>query len=256
MSTPRLLSGQAATWTIALLCACAPLIYWLGACTGVDLLLADAVFDHARGVFPWRHAWLAETFNHRILKGALTAAAVALIGAALVDAVRPLRRLRMAGRLRLRVIALSAACVPLAIGLLKQHSSAHCPWDLARYAGDAPYLRIFEALPPGVLPGHCLPAGHASSALWLVALAVLWLPASPRKALLAAGGALAFGLGVGWLQQLRGAHFLTHTLWSMWIACAVVLALVLLVQGRARRRPLPRPAGAGRQDAILDGSPT
>lgn len=251
MRTPRLLNGQAATWTIALLCASAPLIYWLGACTGVDLWLADAMFDHARGVFPWRHAWLAEIFNHRILKAALTAAAVALIGAALVDAVRPLRRLGMAGRLRLRVIALSAACVPLAISLLKQHSSSHCPWDLARYGGDAPYLRIFEALPPGVSPGHCLPAGHASSALWLVALAVLWLPASPRKALLAGGAALAFGLGVGWLQQLRGAHFLTHTLWSMWIACAIVLALVLLVQGRARCRP----AGARQCDAILDGSP-
>ncbi|UUZ57577.1 hypothetical protein LP419_13670 [Massilia sp. H-1] len=30
---------------------------------------------------------------------------------------------------------------------------------------------------------------------------------------------------IGWIQQLRGAHFLTHTLWSMWIACALVITV-------------------------------
>jgi membrane-associated PAP2 superfamily phosphatase len=112
----------------------------------------------------------------------------------------------------LRVIAWSAALVPLVISLLKQNSDAHCPWDLARYGGAQPYVRPFDTLPLHALPGHCLPAGHASSALWLISLAVLWLPGEERKAWRAAGTALALGLAVGWMQQMRGAHFLTHTL--------------------------------------------
>ena len=137
--------------------------------------------------------------------------------------------------MRLRIVALSAVLVPLVTSLLKSRSIAHCPWDLARYGGAEPYVRIFEALPLGASAGHCLPAGHASSALWLVSVLVFWLPGAPRKAMLAAVFSLAAGFAVGWMQQLRGAHFLTHTLWSMWIACAIVFALVLYAQ-RARRR--------------------
>lgn len=205
-------------------------IGWLGEFSDLDLLLADQVFDTAAGVFPWRHAWLTETFNHLILKGLFTLAALAVIGAALVD-----RRDALA-RLRLRVVALAAVLVPLAISLLKQASVSHCPWDLARYGGSQPYLRLFDALPAGVAAGHCMPAGHASSALWLTACAVLWLPASPGKAGMALLVALGVGAATGWLQQMRGAHFLTHTLWSMWIGCAIVYSLILALQPYSGKR--------------------
>ncbi|WP_229408635.1 phosphatase PAP2 family protein [Massilia yuzhufengensis] len=228
------------------------LIFALGRHTDIDLLLADTMYDRAAGVFPWREAWLAATFNHRILKLALTVLAGCIIAAAIVDGFWPQAPFeRPLARLRLRIVAWSAVLVPLATSLLKQSSDAHCPWDLARYGGVQPYTRLFEALPAGALPGHCLPAGHASSALWLVSLVVLWLPGQPGKAWRGAGAALAVGCAVGWMQQLRGAHFLTHTLWSAWIACAIVAALVLLLQpsggtrlrvpaGTRRRAPAPR----------------
>nr|WP_267875196.1 phosphatase PAP2 family protein [Massilia sp. Leaf139] len=129
------------------------------------------------------------------------------------------------------------------MSLLKQASDAHCPWDLAHYGGTEPYVRLFEALPPGVLPSHCLPAGHASSALWLVSLVTLSLPGPAGRSSLIWGLALAPGLVLGWMQQMRGAHFLTHTLWSAWIACAIVLALVTLLQARDTRRSLSNSAG-------------
>jgi membrane-associated PAP2 superfamily phosphatase len=42
------------------------------------------------------------------------------------------------------------------------------------------------------------------------------------------------GLGLGWVQQLRGAHFLSHTLWSAWIAAAIVLLFTRLLLGSER----------------------
>jgi membrane-associated PAP2 superfamily phosphatase len=230
------------------LAVAALLILALGRCTEVDLALADSMYDARAGAFPWRDAWLTVTFNHRIVKAALTALAALFIAAASCDAFFPQQWLDHGlGRLKLRVIACAAVLVPLAVGLLKQASDAHCPWDLARYGGTQPYTRLFGALSPDAFPGHCLPAGHASTALWMVSLAVLWLPGQTRKARDAAVAALALGCAVGWLQQMRGAHFLTHTLWSMWIACAVVLALVAALQagaGRPRRAParIPRRA--------------
>jgi len=232
----RLLDTAAALRLAAALALAALFILALGAWTDVDLWMADALYDRVAGAFPWREAWLTATFSHRIAKVVLTACAGVLIAMALGDAIwqqalfdRPL------ARLRLRVIAASSALVPVVISLLKQSSNAHCPWDLARYGGSEPYVRLFEALPLGVAPGHCLPAGHASSALWLVSLVVLWLPGPARRAWRAWALCLAPGLALGWMQQMRGAHFLTHTLWSAWIACAIVLGLVLVLQAREAR---------------------
>lgn len=239
----RLLGSRGAIFLGILLALAALAIFALGRCTGADLALADALYDRAAGAFPWREAWLTAVFSHRIAKTILTVAAVLLIAAAVGDAIWPQPVFdRRFARLRLRVIAWSALLVPVVTSLLKQSSDAYCPWDLARYGGSAPYVRLFEALPAGVLPGHCLPAGHASSGLWLVSLVLLWLPGPPRRAWRALALALTPGLALGWMQQMRGAHFLTHTLWSAWIACAIVLLLVVLLQAReargARRRML------------------
>lgn len=62
----------------------------------------------------------------------------------------------------------------------------------------------------------------------MISLAILFVP---YRLAYAAGALVLFlllGFGVGWMQQLRGAHFLTHTLWSMWIALAT-LALIIVV---------------------------
>ena len=235
-TAPKLIGARRIAIASAWLLVCALVILWIGRATDIDLMLADAVYDTATGTFPWRHAWLTDTFSHVILKSLLTLAAAWFILAALYDAFRPGAGRDALDRLRLRVVGLSAVLVPLVISLLKQASVAHCPWDLARYGGDEPYLRLFDTLPLGMQAGHCLPAGHASTALWLVSLCVYWLPARPGAARRVAALALLLGAMVGWMQQLRGAHFLTHTLWSVWIACAVVLAIVAILQWPPLRR--------------------
>lgn len=227
---PVPLLPAAALWRMAgALLAGALAILWLGGCTDVDLALADAVFDARAGVFPWRHAWLTERVGHGVLKWAMALVALGFVAAAARDLAVP-RLATALGRLRLRIVALSALLVPAVVSALKQFSASHCPWDLARYGGSEPYLRLFEVLPSGAAPGQCLPAGHASSALWLVSLAVYWLPARPARAGAVAVAALVPGALLGGVQQLRGAHFLSHTLWSAWIACAIVLAIVAALQ--------------------------
>lgn len=209
---------------LLMLAACALAIAWLGACTDVDVRLAGAMYDRASGTFPMRHAWLAETFSHAYMKNVLLLLGACVLLPAAVDWWRP-RSWSQTFRLRLRVVALSSLLVPLVTTLLKQYSSSHCPWDLADFGGTHAYVRLLDAALSGAPAGHCMPAGHASGALWLVSLTVFWLPREPRKAVAMACATLGFGFALGWMQQLRGAHFLTHTLWSMWIACAIVYLL-------------------------------
>src|SRR5262245_33932890 len=123
------------------LAASAALILWLGQNTDIDLRLADALFDRQRGVFPLQHAWVAEQFNHVILKAMLSCLAGAVVVLALWDVWRPSPHWSPERRLGMRVLAMSAVSVPVAISLLKRASTSHCPWDLERYGGTAPYIR-------------------------------------------------------------------------------------------------------------------
>ncbi len=217
-----------------LLISMALAIVWIGTFTDIDMVLAHRIYDASHS-FPLRNAWIAETFGHIYMKNVLTVLAVGIIAMAAFDLWRPRPGWSRQFRLHFRVLALSAILVPLVISLIKQVSYSHCPWDLAEFGGAEQYVRLLEAALPGVNKGHCMPAGHASSALWLIALTVFFLPRRPCVAGLVFVASLSIGLALGWMQQLRGAHFLTHTLWSVWIACALVSAVYFWVM---RKEPL------------------
>ena len=202
--------------------------------TNLDLMLADRSLDTALRQFPWRDSWFAEVLMHRWLKLPLTLFGIGLVLVALSERLWRRPRLQPGDRWRLRASATLALCIPLTISVAKQVSASHCPWGLERYGGEAVYLRLLDAVPAGFQAGGCFPAGHASTALWLAGLCVWWLPSRPHRAALVFAAGLGAGFIVGWVQQMRGAHFLSHTLWSMWITAAWVW-LVLRAFARAQR---------------------
>ena len=240
VALPLAPAGFLRAGALALL-ASALLIAGLAQFSDLDLALADRSFDAALRQFTWRDAWFADVFMHRWLKVPLTVFGVALVLAALVDAIWRWPRLDSSGRWALRASAALAVLVPSSISVAKRLSQSHCPWSLDRYGGHALYVRLLDALPAGIEPGGCFPAGHASSALWLVGLCLWWLPRRPRMAAAVFAAGLAAGLALGWVQQLRGAHFLSHTLASMWIASAWVWLTLLLfaLAQRLRSRSPP-----------------
>lgn len=209
------------TWAgIALLAVSALFLFWLGS-TRLDVHLAASIYDPAAGGFPLRHAWFAEVLAHKWLKWCMLVLGAGVLVLVLRDAWRPLSWMTAELRVRLRVVVACSISIPMVVSVLKRLSASHCPWDIVDYGGSAPYIHLLDAMPAGVTAGHCFPAGHATSVLWLVSLCTLWLPWQPRRAFIVAMLALLAGGVIGWIQQLRGAHFLSHTLWSMWIACAV-----------------------------------
>lgn len=211
------------------------LLIWLGRFTNADLYLADLMFDFATKEFPRRSQWFFDDFMHHTLKALMLAVALVPVTVLLVDAFHGRQMLDSRTRGKLAVVVASAILVPLAIGTTKAVSIHHCPWSLSRYGGFAPYLRIFDGLPTGVQAGHCFPAGHASSALWLASIALFWLPEHPAKACVGCIVGLFPGFALGLAQQARGAHFMTHTLWSVWIAVLVVVVLARLFDTISRR---------------------
>ncbi|MGK5081608.1 phosphatase PAP2 family protein [Janthinobacterium sp. HLX7-2] len=202
----------------------AMLIIGIGNYSNFDLTLADSMFDSARGQFSVNANALTGSFQ-----SGMTMLAAAAILLAIWDTLRPLHWC-VSHRTALRVLALSAMLVPLSIDLLSTFSGVLCPGDLLRYGGLEPYARLLETAPAHASATVCLPATQASHAWCLLALPLFFWPRQPRLAALAAGVMLLCGLGVGWLQQMQGAQFFTHTLWSAWIASFFVYLLYQLLK--------------------------
>jgi membrane-associated PAP2 superfamily phosphatase len=204
--------------------------------SNVDVEIADYYYDAQTHSFLWKNSWFAKQLMHVYVKDVIVLLALILMAYVLIDVFRPIKAITTWTRIRLRFVALAAILVPSFISGAKQISVLHCPWDVQRYGGLAPYLKLLDVMPSNVEAGHCFPAGHASTGLWLAALCVFWLPHRPRMAFFVFLAGLGIGFVLGWVQQMRGAHFLSHTLWSMWLTSAIILLMVSLGQSLLNRQ--------------------
>ena len=200
--------------------------------SGLDLALALPL--GGPNGFPLRNAWLLTTVLHA---GGLAASWA--VAAWLLVGIRwpsgPLRRLDGGQRVQL---VLTTMLVVSAVSVFKLFSTTSCPWHLGMFGGTADWVSHWAPASAGDGgPGHCFPAGHAAAGFafiggWFAfrerdpALARAWLCAS-----------LVAGFVLGGAQQLRGAHFMSHTLWTAWIcACGAWLvdAVAALLRAPAR----------------------
>ena len=225
----QLISAEAVSRAFFILLFSASLILIINQYSDVDQVLADVYFDAQRNAFPWRDSWFATGLMHGWVKYAIITFGLLILGVTLIDAVRPLKKITPLLRIQLRVVALTMISVPLVVALLKQGSNVQCPWSLERYGCSEPLLRLLDWVPPHWDAGRCFPAGQASTGSWLAALAVFWLPNEPRRAFHIFVGGMVVGLALGWVQQMRGAHFLTHTLATLWVSSALLLAVLVVV---------------------------
>lgn len=233
-SPQPLLDAEAVSRALFALLISARLILIINQYTDIDQTLADLYFDVGIGDFPWRKSWFASSFMHVWVKFAIVGGGVILLCFTLLDMMHPIEKVTPLLRLQLRSVVLTMVLAPLAVAVLKQGSNIHCPWSLMRYGGTEPLLRLLDWVPTHWEAGRCFPAGQASTGTWLAALAAFWLPNKPRRAFGVFLAGMTAGLALGWVQQMRGAHFLTHTLATLWLTSAVLL-LVLVVLPRLRR---------------------
>ncbi|MBX3681256.1 MAG: phosphatase PAP2 family protein [Thauera sp.] len=211
----------------ALLFLGALLLYGTFERTDLDRRLAHALFDAELGLFPLRHSWFLEAVMHKAAKQAT----YVLVAASLYLCWQGWRgRLAWLPARNALLAAIGMLAIPLATSTAKLLTARYCPWDLIDFGGYAPYLGLFEAAPPGLKAGQCFPAGHASTGFLWIVWAVALKPAGPRAARAAlVAGVLAGGV-LGTARMLQGAHFLSHTLWTLWLAWAVSVSLAVLVR--------------------------
>lgn len=185
--------------------------------SGLDIAMAEW-FGGPAG-FPLRNHWLLSTVMHEGGRIAGWALALALC----VGVWWPfgaLRRIDTPRRLQWAATTLAAV---LLVSLLKSVSPTSCPAELSIFGRSARYLShwLWQSDGGG---GHCFPAGHASAGFAFMSGYFAFLRDDPVRARRWLLGASAAGLLLGLAQQARGAHFMSHTLWTGWLCWTVALA--------------------------------
>lgn len=197
--------------------------------SGIDLWLADRIFAWSGDVWLLRDNWLTSGVIHDggrdLVVLLLLTLIVLLLGSFHIRGLRQYRR----GLCYVLVAALLSGIV---VNLLKQWSGVACPWDLQRYGGAFAYEAVYGARGNAEISG-CFPAGHASAAYAWLGLYYFARIHFPRRRFAVLLAVLLVGLVFGLGQQLRGAHFLSHDLWSLAICWATATALQFMLGQQA-----------------------
>jgi membrane-associated PAP2 superfamily phosphatase len=173
-----------------------------------DLLLADALYALQGGQWSFRHHVLFATVIHQGGRW-FTAVLVMVVVAGLIASQFTPRLERW--RIPLSYLLLVLITCAVVINVLKFYTLMPCPWDLDRYGGQWQFGWRLSATQRSK---GCFPAGHASAGYAWMALYFVALMRKPEWRIRALVFGLALGLVFGLSQQLRGAHFLSHDLWS------------------------------------------
>ena len=196
---------------------------------GLDLTLAR--WSGTATGFPLRDNWLASTVLH---SGARRLAWALQFG--LVLAIWwPVGALCLLTR-RERVHMLAASLFALAlVWVLKSWSQTSCPWDLAEFGGAAAYVSHWTWGMADGGEGRCFPAGHASAGFCFLS-GYFWLRVkAPRAANAWIAVTLLTGAVIGVAQQVRGAHYISHTLWTAWLCWAAAGLAYCVLEAKAMR---------------------
>jgi len=189
----------------------------------LDIVIAQSMyFDTAQMAWIGAGNWWVEEVIHtggRWLIRGLAALTLALWIATWID--KDLRNLRRPAGYFLVSLVLSIGT----IGILKVVTNVDCPWDLAPFGGRFPFIELFADRPDALRQGRCFPAAHASSGYALLALYFVLRERGLRIAQAGLTLGAVTGLIFGIAQQSRGAHFVSHDVWSAFLVWTISLSL-------------------------------
>ncbi|PIW58784.1 phosphatase PAP2 family protein [Shewanella sp. CG12_big_fil_rev_8_21_14_0_65_47_15] len=192
--------------------------------THADMKMASILFQWQGGVDSWplRGYWFTENLLHVAGRNlVILLALVVVLGIVFSfrrDAIRPYRK----GLIYLFCSVLASV---LLVRIGKNLTHMTCPWDVVEFGGRLMHSSLFARLPEGAEFGQCFPGGHSSGGFAWVATYYVLKQYHPRYAKVGLVFGLLLGVVFGMAQELRGAHFLSHDLWSLAVAwtCASLL---------------------------------
>lgn len=165
-------------------------------------------FINEQGEFYLRHSWALAELNHRYVKNILICIYLLFFMGWIASFKSSTWRTRRWEYGYFFVMVVISTAI---IGLLKSQSDHACPWNML-IDSTSGWSWDFHAT-----EGHCFPGGHASTGFALMVGYFVYRLQNPKRAYFFLSAAILLGFAMGFAQMMRGAHFLSHNLWTAWI---------------------------------------
>lgn len=187
--------------------------------SNLDLTLISPWVDSA-GQFPFKDSWFLATLNHRYVKNIIILIYCfyffTWIASFKFKKLKPLRH-------DYAYFFFASMLCTILIGFIKAHSAHACPWDMT-VPTNTGFTWNFSAI-----DGHCFPGGHASTGFALMTGYFVYFKSNTKRAYFFLITGLILGFTMGWAQMMRGAHFLSHNLWTAWITWLINFIVYMLI---------------------------
>lgn len=195
----------------------------------LDRNLADYLYSAQGHMWALKEHWITESVLHKGGRAVSLLLALTVLGFLVASYFRsslvPHRR-------SLVYLITAVAGGSFLISYLKPLLAISCPWEFERYGGHLNYLNLFHQITLRNGEG-CFPAAHASAGYAWVALYFFWLNKSVSLRWTGLALAVTAGTLFGFSQQLRGAHFISHDLWALFICWFYSLFTYLIIYRNA-----------------------
>ncbi len=199
--------------------------------TRIDVWLADLVYRWEGNTWALRRDAFVRGVLHKDANAWITAFYVMLVVVcAMSFFVGRLQRFRWGLVYLVTAVALST----LSVALLKDITRVQCPWSIDRYGGVVAYATTWRQILMHGTSGRCFPSGHAGSGYALLAFYFFCRRYAPAWRWWAFAVAMSIGTIFGVAQQLRGAHYLSHDVWSLAICWFSAIAVTPILKRATR----------------------
>lgn len=192
---------------IAVLCVTALCLLYFFPVAGRNDVTLIQHWMSSTGEFPLQNHWALAVLSHHYVKYLLILTEIGIL-IAWINAYK--KDLASSTKWQYGYFFVMMILSTLLIGLLKSQSDHACPWDMT-IAQPNSFLWNFN-----LRNGHCFPGGHSSAGFALMIGYFVFRQDQPKRAYFYLCAGLILGFAMGWTQMMRGAHFLSHNLWTAW----------------------------------------
>lgn len=132
-------------------------------------------------------------------------------------------------------LLITLAIVPGEIASLKVLLPKSRPEQIIFFNGSFPHTYLFDFL-WGEENAHNWPSGHAAGGASLLSLYFISFSFTRKVQYFLLAFGLCYWFIMGWIQVMRGQHFFSHNLWSLWFAWLTILILYYFFSGSYKKR--------------------
>lgn len=187
--------------------------------SGVDLALATKIFQASGNAFSLRDNFWFKDILHDRGKHIIQLGFLLVVG---LQIYLYRRRHPREQKANAWFVFGCAAVTLIIVGVVKSQSTLPCPWSLVEFGGQKVFVPLISLFDTAHYPlGKCFPAGHAAGVYAWLCVAFIF-PLFSKKFWQSFCTIFLLGLSYSLVQNLRGAHFISHDCFSIALSFGII----------------------------------